>query len=88
MELGEDARVVQCTVCVLVRFQVQPFPTAFVRERPAMCQKVLVLVSRSSSVMRYNDRELGSVDKVRKFVVDEDQLGARVPENVFHIRLL
>ena len=76
MESREAARVVQCTVGVLVQFQVQPFPTALVRERSAMCQKVLVLVPRSSSVMRYNDWELGSMDKVREFVVDEDQLGA------------
>ena len=28
------------------------------------------------------------MDKVRKFVVGENQFGARVLENVFHIRLL
>lgn len=44
---------------------------------PGDVPKVLVLVSRSSSVMRYNDRGLGSTDKVRTFVVDENQFGAR-----------
>lgn len=38
--------------------------------------------------MGYNDRDVGSMNKIRKFVVDENQLGARVLKDVFHIRLL
>ena len=80
-------RVTQCGRRILVWLPEQPWPPALLTELPSIGQELLVRVASPASIPRHNHRNLRVLHEMRVFVVDDDEAGAAVLEDVRDLRL-